>query len=524
MPLRSNVCTSFGVLVLCLALTSCTGAGAGVLTVAGSGVASSIVLDKLEAKVAQIVQQAAAAGSLVSTKAARDLQLEISAARQQLHDELDHNWDRLDQEKISGLREIDSAVDELNHNIAKGGSIVDDLTLDVDTKMNRIPFLRSAHTIRRVDGASQYFRTEGLYTVRIKGNLFEQDAGKPVVYIGDCDANSPRATDRCVILPESSVQLTPPYEVVLQIPVEVINNSNFFTDRFLGYIPMLIRQNVPNRDYFFQAWKDKFRSASFRTSIELFPRFPATYSLTEFSTEPFVDTEKTEVAPARFMYVPGCGNEGCNAYYNPCTDVPPGGQPLQAVDFQDSFSGWGGFGAQTHTSTGICTAYWQHSHNVGRNVGFNVQYHPLSSHVVHHELDLQAMSPDKMDVFSRKSASTSQATGSPLMSFGTILQAVTGPLVAVTPSAAQNATTPPLSGNPVVPVKLLMVDHGAVRLGRSYSVQFSPTMVDFHLVFRTFTGEELIVTPGKKSALIDASPVINQTNYKAMTVSLKAPW
>src|SRR5260370_7954457 len=112
---------------------------AGVLTVAAGGVATSAVLDKLDDKVTHIIQQAAAAGSLLSTKAARDLQLEILAARQQLHDELNQNWDRLDQEKVSGLKALDQAVDQLNQNLNKIGNIQAHLSFHVDQKPNPFP-------------------------------------------------------------------------------------------------------------------------------------------------------------------------------------------------------------------------------------------------------------------------------------------------------------------------------------------------------------------------------------------------
>jgi hypothetical protein len=49
-------------------------------------------------------------------------------------------------------------------------------------------------------------------------------------------------------------------------------------------------------------------------------------------------------------------------------------------------------------------------------------------------------------------------------------------------------------------------------------------MTSFTLVFRTFTGEELILTPGKKSDLLDASPVEDKTSFKRMTVGIKPPW
>jgi hypothetical protein len=513
--------------LLTFSISGCGGA-AGVLAVAAGGVATSEVLDKLDDKVTHIIQQAAAAGSLLSTKAARDLELEILAARQQLHDELNQNWDKLDQEKVSGLKALDKAVDDLNQNIQKLGTMEDDLSLDVDQKLNAIPFLKKAVTIRRVEGSSQYFRTEGLYVVKVKGNVFDQMAGKPIVKLGD-ETRDPSSVKT---LDPNSVQLLPPYDLVINIPAALLKDMKAFQDRTLSYIPITISQKINNRDYAFQLWRDKLRDASYKFSLELFPKYPAAYRLTEFDMEPFVDTNQTLVAPARFMYVSGCGNSGCNAYYNVCTDVPAGAQPIQAVDFQDSFNGWGGFGKQWATSTGICAVYWQHSHNVGRNVGFNVQYHPAGSHVVPHDISLVALSSDDLDTSNAKDKESKQPANALLNSITTVpsspvpvrmvIATVFGNfefhIPKVEPTPASIPTTQ------VTPVQQLVVDHGAVRLGRTYAAQFSPNMVYYELVFRTFTGDELVDSTAKHSKLVDASPLINQSNFKRMTVALKTPW
>ena len=76
----------------------------------------------------------------------------------------------------------------------------------------------------------------------------------------------------------------------------------------------------------------------------------------------------------------------------------------------------------------------------------------------------------------------------------------------------------------VAPAQQIVVDYGAVRLGRTYAAQFSPNMVYYELVFRTFTGEELFDSTSKHSKLLDASPLVNQSNFKRMTVALKTPW
>lgn len=533
MKYRLKVCFFLMCTLLVLSNSDCGGGGAaGVLTVAAGGIATDQVLDKLDAKVTNIIQQAAAAGSLVSTKVARDLELEVQAARQQLHDELKQNWDRLDKEEVSGLKEIDKAIDELNSNIQKAGNIEDDLSLDVDQKLNAIPFLKQSVTIRRVQGSSQYFRTEGLYVVNVKGNVFDQMADKPIVKLGDekpCEDDPTKPAP--VILDPKSVSLQPPYDLVLKIDAGVI--EKYFQDRVLAYIPISICQQVKNRDYALQVWRKQYRDGKYKFSLELFPKYPAAYRLTEFDNEPFVDASQTLVQPARFMYIAGCGNSGCNAYYNVCTDVPAGAQAIQAVDFQDSFNGWGGFGRQWATSTGICAVYWQHSHNVGRNVGFNVQYHPLGSHIVPHDINLVPMSPDKQDEFSAKDIKGPQAANAVLNSFSLIssmqnaivsASAAVKQLINNASASAQTIQASEATSTPnsqVAPAQLVAVDHGAVRFGRWYAAELSPNMDHYELDFRTFTGDELLDTNRKPSGKICSSRSPNGTR---LNIRLKTPW
>src|SRR6202041_3652376 len=70
---------------------------------------------------------------------------------------------------------------------------------------------------------------------------------------------------------------------------------------------------------------------------------------------------ETRIQKGPLMTIPGCGNSGCNAYYNVCVDVPPGATPIAITNYYDSFIGWGGFGQTRKTPTGFCAVYWQHS-------------------------------------------------------------------------------------------------------------------------------------------------------------------
>src|SRR5579871_2948168 len=151
----------------------------------------SAFLDKLADKAKNVVQDAGGVGSLLVSKAARDMQLEIMAARIQLHDELGKQWDTLDQQKVSVLKEMDSSLDKLHADLGQVSQMQDDLVLDVDSTLNKIPFLKETKTIRRVWGASQYYKPNGIYIVTLHGNIFDAGAGGPDVTVGGRHLSTP---------------------------------------------------------------------------------------------------------------------------------------------------------------------------------------------------------------------------------------------------------------------------------------------------------------------------------------------
>ena len=291
--------------------------------------------------------------------------LEIMAARIQLHDELNENWDRLDAEKVSVLTQLNSSLDQVTQDIGKVSEMQDDLVLDVDSTLNRIPFLKDVKTIRRIWGASQYYRPNGIYVVTIHGNIFDSGAGAPDVNIGGRQlSNAPI--------------VSPPYDVKLEIPANLLNDR--FQDRKVTQIPITLKQRVSNRNYSFQIWRDAYTTQEFKFTLELFPKYPVAYRLTEYDERPSFDETQTLTWPRRETLIPGCGDQGCNAYYTICEDVPPGSEPIGATNLYDSRTlGWySGFASPVVKSTGVCLIYWQHSHDQARNVGFDVLYHPAT--------------------------------------------------------------------------------------------------------------------------------------------------
>jgi hypothetical protein len=164
--------------------------------------------------------------------------------------------------------------------------IEDTLVLDIGSLLDSLPFTKkTALAIRRVDGATQYFRDDsGMYRVVLNGNIF--NTGNPVVVLVD-DLPQPRDGT-------AWSHPTPPYELALQIPAKEVNG--LFQDRTLAYLPLVVRAQVSNRNWFFQFWKPAYRTAEFKVKVELFPRYPVQYRLTEYRTEKTLDKcqEETE--------------------------------------------------------------------------------------------------------------------------------------------------------------------------------------------------------------------------------------
>jgi hypothetical protein len=369
----------WGVIAAMAMHAGCTSAPVAPLSFVAAGVTTDKVLKTLSDRVQTLIGQAAAAGSLLSSKAARDLELLIDASRQELHDELNSNWDTLDGKKIDILRALDDRFKAAEQAMKSLGRMQDQVVLDVEAAIGRLPFTKTVPSVRRVEGATQYFREEGVYRVVIRANFLGTTDAPTRVFL----AGKPIESLGIQYVPR------PPNDVALVIPANAINGS--FDDRYLREIPLKISTEVNNRPWSFQMWRPKTRPAEFDLKLELFPRFPVTYRITEYYETKDVDATKVELKKGPDHVVGGCGDSGCNAYYTFCVDVPAGAQPITAVNHRDTFGGWGGWGGPTVRQNDVCATYWQHSHNQSRSVGFDVHYHPLKANVRTREVDLEEL-------------------------------------------------------------------------------------------------------------------------------------
>jgi hypothetical protein len=439
------------------------------LTVGPTGIATSAILDKLDDKATHVIGEAASAASLVSTKAARDAQLLIGAARQQFHDELNDNWDRLDSQKISILRAIDQSLSRINENVKAGGKIEDKIFLDINAELQRLPFSKDVPSVRRIEGASQYYRETGLYRLVITGSVFTPFGRPASISIDGKEVDS------------QWLSPTPPYDMVVNIPAEFLRGR--FSDNSLSYVPITIKTDVSNRSSKLFFWRDAVRPAAFTFKMELFPKYPVKYRVTEYRKEKIVDYQApVEIQKGPISTINGCGNDGCNAYNDICTDVPSGAEPIEIVARYDSarLGYFSGMGPDRKTPTGMCTLYWQHSHNITRNVSIDVSYHPAGAAVRQYDVFLRPLSIDP--------SSQSQ-----------------------TPLFSKDAIQVGSGGR-------------VIQIGKTYSADFSSEMQSYDIILRTFTGEDLVVTPGAAPGEFIHVSSEDKTAFKRTTVLLTLPW
>jgi hypothetical protein len=429
------------------------------LSIAATGVVTSKVLDKAEQVGDNLIQQAGYVSSLTSSQTIRDLQLLISDARQQMHEELNTNWDRLDNQKVDLLRNIDSSIQQLSGVMNRGGLLEEDAYLDINHITDKLPFVSSDPIVGSVRGATVGFRETGFYRITVRGTVFQPPAGDPTVKIKGLVVGSPY------------VKLTKGTQHnEANIDFQSSYLSKYFADKTLSYLPITLDIPVPDKSYYFAETRKKYRTASYHVTLQLLPRHPiAKYSLIEMTEVPTVN----KAAPPQSKWgdtvqVPGCGHDGCNDTFWACADVPAGAEPIAVVDHYDDVASYGEFtGLLKPTPGGICELYHQHR-PMSRNIRIKVSYYPPDTALIPKDVELHPVSAED--------------------------------------SAQQ----------PVAPAKELAFD-------QLYVAYFSNSMKSFRLAMTLFTGEPLGSTPEKTSAPILDVKRSDQTTAKEITIQVKSP-
>jgi hypothetical protein len=376
----------FKKIIVCLLafILSSPRAGAQIqpLSYAAFGVATSVALDNAEKKAEDLINQAGAVASLTSSKIARDLQMLISDARQQMHEELADNWDKLDVQKVDLLRSIDGYIQKLNGLMVKGGLLEEDAYLDISQIAQRLPFADSDPILRSVRGSTITYRDTGMYRVNLKGTIFDPSNGAFTIKV----SNSPVSAD-------VKIAFSPPYDASIDFPALYL--KPFFKDTALSYVPVEISVRVPDKSYYFYKLRKKTRTAPYVFTLQLLPKHPVTkYSLIEMNAEPTVDKNNVQTKWGETVTVRSCGSHGCNSSQPICADVPVGAEPIGVVLTEDSLgNAWGEFNPNSVTIAAGTICEWFHQHRPDdRNVRIKVSYYPPDSTLVANDVQFHEVS------------------------------------------------------------------------------------------------------------------------------------
>ena len=350
------------------------------LSFAAAGEATSLVLDTAEKKANDFVQQSGNVASLTSSKIARDLQMLISDARQQMHEELSYNRDTLDRKKVGLLRSIDGYIVQLNGMMVKGGLLEEDAYLDIAQLEKNLPFTSVDPVLSSARGTTLVYKQAGIYRVTIRGSIF---SGQAKIALNGVPIGS-----------DVKVVYTPPYEAALDIPAGTL--ERYFKGAALAYVPVTVDVQVLDRSYWFPETRNKWRAATYKFTLQLLPKHPVSrYSLIEMDEDTSVDRNVVKTDWSEIVYVPGCGGDGCNSGHPICADVPAGAEPIGVVDHYDSLlNEWGEFvGAPYITGGTICQNFHQHR-PAPRNVKIKISYYPADTTKIANDVQLHEVSVD----------------------------------------------------------------------------------------------------------------------------------
>jgi hypothetical protein len=369
-----------------LAFSVPAGAQIAPLSFAAAGVSTEMALNKADDMVSQAIMRAGSVGSMTSAKVARDVQLLIADARQNLHEELTDNWNTLDKQKVDVLRVIDEDLVQLNQAMTKGGLLEQDTYLDISRVVATIPWTGSDPVLRSAEGTNLVYRGTGFYRVTLHGNVFDGDVAQMSVKVGD----------RKLLASEVTISKGRSANA-LDLDLSASTLKPLFKDAQLAFATMRLSLVIPNRSWRF--WKGD-TPAEYPITLQLLPKYPIVkYSLIALDEEPTVDRNATLKSWGPIVQIPGCGNHDCNINMNVCADAPLGSEVIvdsSQEGHYDQLTGFHGQFQAEHSVAGerFCRVFHQQN-SESRNVQIQVVYHPPSTTLVPANVQLHIVSPEE---------------------------------------------------------------------------------------------------------------------------------
>jgi hypothetical protein len=225
-------------------------------------------LDDLAKRLDKMIADATANGDYLVEKNARMLAVQLENVRTMLANEVDKTLDRLSAENQKIVTSFNDAVARLEAPDGPVGKLLDledFLAIDLQKAAktaNPSPLAAEKLMLRRIDGYSQVFRPQGVYTYRVIGTTFGVGYRERVLVNGR-------------EVPDSNKRSNRMYVLEFDVPVGWLNEE--FKDRKTARIDLEIVS------FEGEATKPAF---THRGKVLLLPRFPVAYTLTEHRALP----------------------------------------------------------------------------------------------------------------------------------------------------------------------------------------------------------------------------------------------
>ena len=315
-------------------------------------------------------------------------------------------------------------------------------------------------------------------------------------------------------LASDAIRVEPPYSVRLILPASLING--YFLDKNIAIIPLSIKVTLPNKARRLNIFTPKVTSKTFTTKLLLYPKFPLEYKVIEYDAATALLSTTAKTLTGTTYYVQGCDRSGCHTHYNICAYAPTGAIAIAPIGLNVTgptfFWDNGGY---SRVNNGFCADFIQAVHDKDRNVSLNITYIEQDPIAIRRNIHLSPIG-EQSAIMVNDLTSANQCTVNKEFTAAHTTNGV--------------YSGPPHLGGPFnnniwcyLSEQVIMPDvwGGRVAYGHTYVADFDPKEVSYEVVFRSFTGEELSVLPGRADPRVEVTDPSNSV-FKRISITPKS--
>lgn len=345
-------------------------------TLPGEGIASAAILanqlSDMEETLNIRIRDATQQGDFLVEKAGRELRIALKSLEYQLDRQRTGLFGQVDDTQQQMALQLRQEVDRLDELAGQVLDVQDFAYLNLQNLANRL--LPNLYIITSLEGFSQEYREDGLYSFRVLGNPIQvgnivsvEVNGKPVH--------------------EGGIRITRANELRFTVPADVLNGS--FKESEVARVPFAISVQRKKSSRWYRPdpeWKTIYEYED-EEGVLLLPKYPVRYAVEEVFLEPRVDRSKVETLTATTR-VPAsgkaCGNDyscdrSCVVCEEICIDLPEGAELVNAKAKKISDNQWAhvkSHSIDTSDPRLLCARVANWKKSGGARFSYTVSFHP----------------------------------------------------------------------------------------------------------------------------------------------------